>query len=338
MGKDYYNVLGISRDASDDDIKKAYRKMALKYHPDKNKTKEAEEKFKDVSEAYEVLSDKKKKEIYDKYGEDGLKGGVPGGGGGPGESFSWSYHGDPRTTFASFFGGSDPFEVFFNMGGPSTRSSMFGAESMEVDDDDMFHNMGGFHHGFNNSRVMRKKIDPPIHHDLKVSLEDIFHGCTKKMKISRRVLKSDGRSTRMEEKVLEINVKPGWKEGTKITFPKEGDQSPGHIPADIVFTLKDKPHQLFVRDGSNLLYKASISLREALCGTVLHVPTIDGRTIAVPSNDVIKPNNKKRIPKEGLPYPKKPSQRGDLIITFDIVFPDHLTKNQKEILGDTLPR
>lgn len=262
MGRDFYSVLGISRDASEDEIKKAYRKMALKFHPDKNKSKEAEEKFKDVSEAYEVLSDKKKKEIYDQYGEDGLKGGVPGaGGGGPGESFSWTYHGDPRTTFASFFGGADPFESFFNMG-HGGRQTMFGAESMEVDDEDMFPQMHGFHHGFSNSRVMRKKIDPPIHHDLKVSLEDIFHGCTKKMKISRRVLNPDGRSTRKEEKVLEINVKQGWKEGTKITFPKEGDQSPGHVPADIVFTLKDKPHPLFVREGSNLLYKASISLRE----------------------------------------------------------------------------
>ncbi|PIK61911.1 putative dnaJ protein-like 1-like [Apostichopus japonicus] len=93
MGRDFYSVLGISRDASEDEIKKAYRKMALKFHPDKNKSKEAEEKFKDVSEAYEVLSDKKKKEIYDQYGEDGLKGGVPGAGERTGESFSWTYHG-----------------------------------------------------------------------------------------------------------------------------------------------------------------------------------------------------------------------------------------------------
>lgn len=82
MGKDYYKILGIAKNASEDDIKKAYRKLALKYHPDKNKSSGAEEKFKEIAEAYEVLSDKKKRDIYDQVGEEGLKGGVPGGGSG----------------------------------------------------------------------------------------------------------------------------------------------------------------------------------------------------------------------------------------------------------------
>lgn len=138
MGKDYYKILGISKGASDDEIKKAYRKLALKYHPDKNKAAGAEEQFKLVAEAYEVLSDKKKREIFDQYGEDGLKGNIGGGGGGggggqpgPGQTFTYSFHGDPRATFAQFFGTSDPFASFFNMGG----SSMF-------DDDD--HDPSGF--------------------------------------------------------------------------------------------------------------------------------------------------------------------------------------------------
>ncbi len=120
MGKDYYKVLGLSRGASEDDVKKAYRKMALKFHPDKNKSPGAEEKFKEVAEAYEVLSDKKKREVYDKYGEEGLRG-AGGGGGGPGRSaqsganFSYTFHGDPRATFAEFFGTSNPFESFFNL-------------------------------------------------------------------------------------------------------------------------------------------------------------------------------------------------------------------------------
>lgn len=83
MGKDYYKILGIAKNASEDDIKKAYRKLALKYHPDKNKSSGAEEKFKEIAEAYEVLSDKKKRDIYDQVGEEGLKGGIPGGGSGP---------------------------------------------------------------------------------------------------------------------------------------------------------------------------------------------------------------------------------------------------------------
>jgi len=125
MGKDYYKVLGVARGASDDEIKKCYRKLALKYHPDKNHTPGAEEKFKEIGEAYDVLSDPKKKQIYDAYGEDGLKGGMgqpsgntTSGGGMPnfgnGQNFSYSYHGDPKATFSQFFGTSNPFESFFN--------------------------------------------------------------------------------------------------------------------------------------------------------------------------------------------------------------------------------
>ena len=95
-----------------------------------------------------------------------------------------------------------------------------------------------------------------------VTLEEILHGTTKKMKIKRRVLNPDGRSTRSEETVLAIDVKPGWKEGTKVTFPREGDQGPDHIPADIVFVIKDKPHTTFTRNGSDLKYTAKISLRQ----------------------------------------------------------------------------
>ena len=119
MGKDYYKILGIARGASEDDIKKAYRKLALKYHPDKNKEASAEEKFKEVAEAYEILSDAKKKEIYDKYGEEGLKMNGGGGGGGPSGpspsqgNFSYTWSGDPNETFRMFFGSSNPFGGFF---------------------------------------------------------------------------------------------------------------------------------------------------------------------------------------------------------------------------------
>lgn len=121
MGKDYYSILGISKNASEDEIKKAYRKLALKYHPDKNKSPEAEEKFKLIAEAYEVLSDKKKRDIYDQFGEEGLQNGGSGGrsgfSNGSGPHFTYTFHGDPRATFAQFFGTDNPFEMFFNMGG-----------------------------------------------------------------------------------------------------------------------------------------------------------------------------------------------------------------------------
>jgi len=105
MGKDYYKILGVAKGATDDEIKKGYRKMALKYHPDKNKAAGAEEKFKEIAEAYDVLSDPNKKEIYDKYGEEG---GFPGGGH-PGFSHQYQFSGDPHEIFKTFFGGKDPF-------------------------------------------------------------------------------------------------------------------------------------------------------------------------------------------------------------------------------------
>lgn len=194
MAKDFYKSLGISKGANDDEIKKAYRKLALKYHPDKNKSPAAEERFKEIAEAYEVSSDKKKRDIYDQYGEDGLKGGIPGTGGEGGNSFRYKYHGDPRATFAQFFGSADPFGVLFS----NDPNTMFQGTHIFMDDDnDIFSqmNMGGGRGGppgpggafrsqsFNfNSTPNRKRgpQDPPIEHDLYVSLEGVDRGCVKK--------------------------------------------------------------------------------------------------------------------------------------------------------------
>ncbi|KAL3868772.1 hypothetical protein ACJMK2_041535 [Sinanodonta woodiana] len=338
MGKDYYKILGVSREATDDEIKKGYRKMALKYHPDKNKSPGAEDKFKEIAEAFDVLSDKNKRAVYDQYGEEGLKGGMPGGSGGsdghPGGSFHYTFQGNPHDTFRMFFGNENPFESFFSFGpGGGTRFSSFspGHEGMDIDEDDPFSRMG-------MSGITRKKRqDQPIVKDLQVTLEEVYTGTTKKLKITRKVLNPDGRTTRAEDKILTVDIKPGWKAGTKITFPKEGDQTPNNIPADIVFVIKDKPHPKFTRDASDIRYKVAISLRQALCGTTINVPTIDNRTIPLRLSEVIKPNSLKRIQGEGLPLPKQPSKRGDLIIEFDIKFPSKISSSAKEILADTLP-
>ncbi|XP_053953130.1 dnaJ protein homolog 1 isoform X2 [Anastrepha ludens] len=343
MGKDFYKILGINRNANDDEIKKAYRKLALKYHPDKNKTPEAEEKFKEIAEGYEILSDKKKRDIYDQYGEEGLKGGIPGG---PGEqeggSRTYQFHGDPRATFAQFFGSSDPFGIFFSSSDPSR---MFG-DSQNIfmatgNDDDIYSQMGGggaFRSQSFNAQPNRKRQqqDPPIEHNLYVSLEEVDKGCVKKMKISRMSIASG--QQRKEEKVLNITVKPGWKAGTKITFQKEGDQTMSKLPADIIFIIRDKPHPLFKREGSDIKYNAQISLKQALCGTVVQVSTLQGDRITVNSQgEIIKPNTVKRIPGRGLPFPKEPTRRGDLLVAFDIKFPDTLPTGTKDLLSDILP-
>ncbi|XP_051241270.1 dnaJ homolog subfamily B member 1b [Dicentrarchus labrax] len=347
MGKDYYDILGIKRGASEDDIKKAYRKQALRYHPDKNKSPGAEEKFKEIAEAYDVLSDPKKKDIYDRYGEEGLKGGGPsggGGGGGPG-TFSYTFQGDPHAIFEEFFGGRNPFGQFFG--------ARNGGMDEEMDTDDPFARfgmggggMGGFPRSFSSgmggmgphSSVVKKQQDPPVVHDLQVSLEEVLSGCTKKMKISRKRLNPDGRSIRPEDKILEVQIKKGWKEGTKITFPKEGDETPTNIPADVVFVLKDKPHPVFKREGSDIIYTAKVSLRDALCGCTVSAPTLEGKTVTVSSTDIVQPGMKRRVSGEGLPYPKRPDRRGDLIVEFEVKFPERLSQSARDTIAQVLPR
>ncbi|MEE6512819.1 hypothetical protein FKM82_020079 [Ascaphus truei] len=288
MGKDYYKVLGLARGAAEEDIKKAYRKQALKYHPDKNKDPGAEDRFKEIAEAYDVLSDPKKREIFDKYGEEGLKGspGGGGGGGGPnGQSFSYSFHGDPHAMFTEFFGGRNPFDNFFSRG----------EDDMDTEDPFAnfgmggFGNMGGFPRAVPHRQDPRsRKQDPPVVRELAVSLEEVLTGCTKKMKISHQRLCPDGRSVRCEDKILTIQVKKGWKEGTKITFPREGDETPTNIPADIVFVLKDKPHPVFRREASDVIYPAKISLREVRCRGVCVCGVGDGWCVQIHDTPKIK--------------------------------------------------
>ncbi|VDN03215.1 unnamed protein product [Thelazia callipaeda] len=338
MGKDYYKILGITKGVSDDEIKKAYRKMALKYHPDKNKESGAEAKFKEVAEAYDVLSDPKKREIYDKYGEDGLKRGE-GGFGGPGGVY-YEFQGDPLRMFAQFFSADDPFSSFF--GGSGAGSAGAGPQIFfsTHDDDSSFAlcslRIAGTSFGI-PPHSRRQRQDPVVQHELLVSLEDIYKGCTKKMKITRRVLCNDGQVSRMEDKVLTINIKPGWKSGTKITFPKEGDQHPGRVPADIVFVIKDKSHPKFKREGADIRYVHKISLRDALCGTVVHVPTLDGALLPLRINEIIKPNTSRRLTGHGLPNPKMAGRRGDLIVDFDVKFPDSISSASKELIMNALP-
>ncbi|KAM3864135.1 dnaJ homolog subfamily B member 1a [Diretmus argenteus] len=342
MGKDYYKVLGIAKGATEDEIKKAYRKQALRYHPDKNKSAGAEDKFKEIAEAYDVLSDAKKKDIYDRYGEEGLKGPTGGGGGGHCPNYNYTFHGDPHAMFAEFFGGRNFFnrhcDVEMDVDDPFAAFAMGGMGGMPG----MNNNMGGFRRSFKSQpggpqRGREKKKDPPVVHELKVSLEEVFSGCTKKMKISRKRLNPDGCTVRNEDKILTVDIKRGWKEGTKITFPREGDETPTNIPADVVFVVKDKPHAVFRREGSDIIYPAKISLRDALCGCTVNAPTLDGRTITVTSRDVVKPGMKKRIMGEGLPLSKCNEKRGDMVLDFAVKFPDKLGQSTRDALGQILP-
>ena len=134
----------------------------------------------------------------------------------------------------------------------------------------------------------KKKQDPPIVQELNVSLEEVFFGCVKKVKISRRVMNEDGHTSSVRDKILTLEVKPGWPAGTAVSFEREGDQGPNTVPADIVFVLRDKPHPHFRREGPHLVHVAHIPLHAALAGCTLDVETLDERLIHVPIVEIVK--------------------------------------------------
>ncbi|XP_075876490.1 dnaJ homolog subfamily B member 13 [Nelusetta ayraudi] len=312
MGGDYYETLEINRSATDAGIKQAFRRLALKFHPSRNKEAGSAEKFLQLGEAYDVLSDLRKKATYDKFGEEGLKGGIP-------TEFSsqtgaWSsayvYHGNPEKTFRQFFGSDNPFADFYTNELPLQ--------------------FGGLEAG------VTKNQDPHIERDLHLSLDDLFHGCSKKIKISRRVMNQDGCTSSIKDKILTVEVKAGWKEGTKIIFPKEGDQGPTNIPSDIVFIVRQKSHPVFVRQLNDLIYKTDITLEMALTGFSVDVETLDGRLLNIPINDIVHPTYKKVVTGEGMPLSQDLSQRGNLILTFNIQFPVKLSAERKQLIKQAL--
>ncbi|XP_034458979.1 dnaJ homolog subfamily B member 5 [Hippoglossus hippoglossus] len=324
MGKDFYKILGATPESNDDEIRKAYRKMALKFHPDKNSEADAEDRFKEIAEAYEILTDPKKRSIYDQFGEEGLKNGMSVSMAGQTNVFRNNFHGDSHANFH----GSDHFDIYFgnDLDGEDDLFNPFRRFT--------FSHVGGFEGGLR--RGQRRLQGDAVVHDLQVTLDDVMQGCTKHVKITRRRLNPDGRSLRSEDKVLNVVVKKGWKAGTKITFPREGDETPNNTPADITFILRDKEHPQYKREGSNIVYTAKITLKEALCGCTVNVPTLDKRMMPLPCSDVIKPGAVRRLRGEGLPMPKSPSQRGDLVVEFQVLFPDRIPPQSREIIKHSL--
>lgn len=137
------------------------------------------------------------------------------------------------------------------------------------------------------------------------------------------------RKTLPVEEILTLDIKPGWKRGTKITFPEKGNEQPNVVPADVIFVVDEKPHNVFTREGNDLICTHKISLAESLTGYTVHVNTLDRRKLTIPINSVIHPSYEEVVPKEGMPIPKDPSRRGNLRIKFHIKFPAKLTTEQK---------
>ncbi|KAK3440087.1 hypothetical protein EUGRSUZ_B00399 [Eucalyptus grandis] len=349
MGVDYYNILKVNRNASDEDLKKAYKRLAMIWHPDKNPTSkrsEAEAKFKQISEAYDVLSDSQKRQIYDLYGEEALKSGqFPPRGGGVGGSGAQPHfahrpnqggHHQFNGSGASFtFNPRDAEDIYAEFFGSESNGGGGGGRGRRAYGGDGFFKAsnGGASASHGGGGELRKEA--PVENALPCSLEELYRGAKKKMKISRTI--SDGFSKiRTVEEILTIEIRPGWKKGTKITFPEKGNQEPGVIPADLIFVVDEKPHAVYKRDGNDLVVDQEITLLEALTGKNLELTTLDGRNLVIPLNEIIKPGLEKVVPNEGMPISREHGRKGNLRIKFDVKYPSRLTADQKSDLRRVL--
>ncbi|KAI9094036.1 DnaJ domain-containing protein [Phlyctochytrium arcticum] len=333
---DYYKTLSVDRSVDDAGIKRAYRKLALKYHPEKNVSPEALHQFSLIGEAYDVLT--QRRAIYDQYGPKGLKNGVPAREGFEGFPGGYQYHGQPEETFSQFFGGKNPFADFFavHTGTPAAPTTTTAAAAPT------FGTKFGGLYGMNRPSDQPNPLngptqDAPLERDLELTLEELYLGTVKKLKVTRKTLNDDNTTTSPAEKLLTIDVRKGWRAGTLISFPREGDQGPNKIPSDIVFKVVEAPHRHFVREGNDLCFKAKMTLVQALTGSIVEIKTLDGRILKIPVNEVVHPEYEKIILNEGMPLSKTPEKRGNLRLRFEISFPTYLKDTQKRLIREALP-
>jgi curved DNA-binding protein len=298
---EYYETLGVDRKADQATIKKAYRKLALKYHPDKTKgDKASEEKFKTISEAYAVLSDQKKREQYDTYGSEGFQ-----------QRYS------QEDIFRNVDLGDILKEFGINFGG-GARSRSTGGGGFES----FFQQAGGG--GFGAPPMQRPKGED-FTLELSVTLNEVLNGAEKTISLGRRGGKT--------EKVS-IKIPAGIDSGKKLRITGKGSPSPaGGQPGDLYLLIKVLPHATFSRDGDDLIVDRQINLTSAILGCEIEVPTLGGKSLKVKVPPGTQPNAKLRLKGKGMPAgPKGP--RGDLYVRINVEIPKGLNKAQAQLIKD----
>jgi len=301
--KDYYKILNVSKDASTEDIRKAYRKLARRYHPDVNpNNKEAEERFKEINEAYEVLTDPEKRRKYDQLGASWQRyrqaGGDPGG-------FDWSQwftsaqggqEGYSHTEYVDLndlFGGGGFSEFFQNLfGGGAARPR------------------GGRAQGFS---AAGRDIEQPV----EVSLYEAYHGTVRVLRTPRRR--------------LEVKIPPGVRTGSRIRVAEEGEPGMnGGPPGDLYLVVRVSEHPIYKREGDDLRMTQPVDLYTMILGGEVTVNTLKGQVVLT-----IPPETKAgrvfRLRGQGMPKLKNPSEHGDLFVEVQPVLPQHLSSKEKEL-------
>ena len=299
----YYETLGVKKDSSTQAIKKAYRKLAMKYHPDQNKgDKAAEEKFKKISEAYAVLSDPEKRKQFDTFGESGFQ---------------------QRYSQEDIFQGFDLGDILkeFGLGGFSTggfRASSGAGSPFEG----FFYQSGGPGSGYRTAARPQPVKGSDLTFEMSVSLNEILTGAEKTI------------SLRQEGQVESVSVKvpKGIRGGQKLRLAGKGSPSPmGGPPGDLYLVIKEQPHPSFTRDGSNLIMEKRIPFTKACLGSDINITSLEGKQLKVKVPAGIQQQSKLRLKGHGLPSGPKGS-RGDIYVKIAIDIPKKLTDEQKELV------
>jgi curved DNA-binding protein len=303
---DYYKLLGVEKNASPEEIKKAYRKLALKYHPDRNKdNKAAEEQFKKISEAYAVLSDKEKRQQYDTVGSAGFQ-----------QRYS------QEDIFRNVDLGDILREFGINFGGGRTtyRSSGTGGGF-----EDMFRQTGAgsrTNQGFQDFRQQPQVKGNDLSLELPITLAEVLKGAEKTISL--------GRGSAAEK--VSVKIPPGIESGKKLRISGKGSPSPmGGPPGDLFLLIRVEPHPTFTREGSHLTMDLQIPYSAAVLGAEVAVPTLEGKQLKVKVPAGCQPQAKLRLRKHGLPD-SQGGARGDLLVKILVAVPKDLSDEQRELV------
>ncbi|TFL02515.1 DnaJ-domain-containing protein [Pterulicium gracile] len=340
LAADYYKVLDLHKSASETDIRKAYKRLSKKFHPDKNKAPDAENKFVEISHAYEVLSDAKKRQIYDRYGEEGLKQHESGGG----------HNANPFDMFSNFFGGGHQHTQVRR--GPTsltefdvTLADMYEGASIDfmikkrilcdhcrgsgAASDSDIHTC----HGCNGSgvQIVKQQIFPGMFAQSQVTCDK----CAGKGKvIAKKCNHCSGEKVMDHTAHYTLEVQPGMPEGHEVVFEGEGDESPEWEAGDVVLRVRSKKEKgTWRRKESSLYWKETIGVDEALLGFERNITHLDGHTVRVLREGVTQPGFVQVFKEEGMPHFES-SGHGDLFVEYIVVLPTEISPQTRRKLTD----
>ena len=343
--RDYYDILGVDRNASSNDLKKAYRKLALKYHPDKNPDdKEAEKIFKEAAEAYSVLSDSQKKAQYDQFGHAGVGMGQGGGGFSGGVHMSMD---DIFSQFGDIFGGDDIFSSFFGGGRrPNSRKGNDIRIKIKLDYEDIAA-------GIDKKIKIKRSIVSP---DIKLTGCPTCNGQGQVSQVSNTILgqmrtqslcphcQGNGKVVGdrpsnvspdgliKKDETIKITIPAGVEEGNYMTLDGKGNESIGGSPGNLLVMFEENDHKYFIRNGDDVLIEAHISFSQAALGDTLEIPTLNGvAKLKIPSG--IQSGQILRMKSKGFPRIRG-SRKGDQLVKVQVQTPKKLSSSVKKIMKE----